>query len=144
MRRRLVMLVIAGALMAAAAPAPGASADPAPAGDPIRITVKARLTGWIGRRDGVFLYRAGSTARLVVGVWPTLPDEPVRARLEWRRAGNRWRLLEVTASHLSRDGRALFLVRGVPEGFRFRMRARVPPGDGHLAGRSPWRYFRAI
>ena len=79
MRRRLAMVVIACALVVAAAPAPGASGDPSPAGDPIRITVKARLTGWIARRDGVFLYRAGSTARLVVGVWPALPDEPVRA-----------------------------------------------------------------
>ena len=50
----------------------------------------------------------------------------------------------MTTSRLSRDGRALFLVRGVPEGFRFRMRARVARGEEHLAGRSPWRYFRAI
>jgi hypothetical protein len=114
------------------------------AGERVEPTVKARLTGWVGRRDGYYLYARGATVRMVVTVWPNLQGERVRARLEWRRAGRAWRALEVSMSRLNRDSRALFLVRGVPEGYAFRIRARVPPGDGHRPGHSPWRYFRAV
>ena len=143
MPRRLAALTLA-CVLACALVSLEPGREPARAGDRIAITVKARLTGWVARRDGVFLYRPGATARLVVGVWPTLRDEPVRARLEWRRPGARWRLLEVSTSRLNRDSRALFLVRRLPEGYTFRIRARVPAGEDHRAGRSPWRYFRAV
>lgn len=122
--------VAAGSAPEAAAPA-GAS-----------ITVKARLTGWVARRDGYFLYRRGATVRMVAGVWPALPREEVLARLEWRRAGNRWRVLDVSATTFNRDGRASFLVRGLPDGYSFRMRAKVPATADHVADRSRWRYFR--
>ena len=115
---------------------------PAVAGERIRPTVTARLTGWVGRRDGFYLYRQGGTVRTVVNVWPNLRGERVRARLEWRRSSARWRLLDVSTTTLNRDGRALFLVRRLPEGFAFRIRARMPPTDEHRAGRSPWHYFR--
>jgi hypothetical protein len=117
-----------------------ASAEVVPAG--VSITVKARLTGWIARRDGYFLYRNGATVRMVVGVWPALPREDVLARLEWRRTGNRWRVLDVSTTTFNRDGRASFLVRGLPDGYSFRIRAKVPATGEHEAGRSRWRYFR--
>lgn len=142
MRRRLALLSLAFVLACVLAPTTRAG-ERERAGDRVAITVKARLTGWIGRRDGVYLYRPGSTARLVVGVWPTLRGEPVRARLEWRRSGARWRLLEVSTSRLNLDSQALFLARRLPVGYTFRLRAHVPAGAGHSAGRSPWRYFRA-
>lgn len=122
---------------------PAAAAGPEEAGTGRRATVSARLTGWVGRSDGFHLYRPGATARLVVNVWPDLTGEQVRGRLEWRRAGTPWRLVDVSASQLNRDSRAVFLVRHLPLGSAFRMRARVPPGAGHGAGRSAWRYFRA-
>ncbi|MDH4111779.1 MAG: hypothetical protein OEV60_03740 [Actinomycetota bacterium] len=106
------------------------------------LTVKARLTSWVARRDGYHLYRKGATVRLVVGVWPNLRGERVLARLEWRRSGTRWRRLDVSSTKLNRESRALFLVRGLPEGFSFRIRAKVPPTGKHGAGRSQWRYFR--
>jgi hypothetical protein len=106
------------------------------------ITVRSRLTGWVARRDGYYLYREGVTVRMVVGVWPNLRGERVRGRLEWRRAGARWRPLDVSSTRLNRDSRASFLVRGLPAGYSFRIRARVPAGDRHRPGRSPWRYFR--
>ncbi len=106
------------------------------------ITVKARLIGWVARRDGFYLYPEGATVRLVVSTWPNLLGEEVRARLEWRRAEARWRLLDVTSTTLNRDSRGAFLVRGLPAGYAFRIRARVPAGQDHRAGRSPWRYFR--
>jgi hypothetical protein len=115
-----------------------ARAEPAGAS----IVVKARLTGWVARRDGYHLYRDGATVRMVVGVWPALPREEVLARLEWRREGHRWRLLDVSATTLNRDGRASFLVRSLPEGYSFRIRAKVPSSPDHDPGRSVWRYFR--
>jgi hypothetical protein len=116
------------------------SAVAAPAGASIRV--KARLIGWVARRDGYYLFREGATVRMVVSVWPALPHDDVLARLEWRRAGSRWRVLDVSASTFNRDGRASFLVRGLPDGFSFRIRAKVPPTGEHEAGRSRWRYFR--
>jgi hypothetical protein len=107
-----------------------------------QVTVKARLTGWIVRRDGYYLFREGATVRMVVGVLPALPHEDVLARLEWRRAGSRWRLLDVSTTTFNRDGRAAFLVRGLPDGYSFRIRAKVPSTGAHGAGRSAWRYFR--
>lgn len=106
------------------------------------ITVKARLIGWVARRDGYHLYREGATVRAVVSTWPNLRGEEVRARLEWRRPEARWRLLDVTSTTLNRDSRGSFLVRGLPAGYAFRIRAKVPAGEDHRAGRSPWRYFR--
>jgi hypothetical protein len=116
------------------------SAVAAPAGASIRV--KARLIGWVARRDGYYLFREGATVRMVVSVWPALPHDDVLARLEWRRAGSRWRVLDVSASIFNRDGRASFLVRGLPDGYSFRIRAKVPPTGEHDAGRSRWRYFR--
>ena len=106
------------------------------------IIVKARLTGWVVRREGYHLYREGATVRMVVGVWPALPHEDVLARLEWRRMGTRWRVLDVSITRLNRDGRASFLVRGLPDGYSFRIRAKVPSTGEHEAGRSRWCYFR--
>ena len=117
-----------------------ASAEVAPAGT--SITVKTRLTGWVARRDGYFLYLNGATVRMVVGVWPALPHENVLARLEWRRTGNRWRVLDVSTTTFNRNGRASFLVRGLPDGYSFRIRAKVPQTGEHDAARSRWRYFR--
>lgn len=108
------------------------------------ITVRGRLIGWVARRDGYHLYREGATVRLAVVVWPHLPGEAVRARLEWRRPGRRWRLLDVSSTRLNLDGRGLFLVRRLPDGYSFRIRARVPAGDGHRAGHSRWRFFRVL
>jgi hypothetical protein len=108
------------------------------------ITVKSRLIGWVARRDGYHLYREGATLRMVVVAWPDLSGERVRARLEWRRAHRRWRLLDVRSARLNRESEALFLVRGLPDGYSFRIRARVASTDEHRAGRSPWRYFRVI
>lgn len=108
------------------------------------VTLKARLTGWIARRDGFHLYRERATVRLAVAVWPNLHGERVRARLEWRRAGRRWQVLDVSTTTLNLDSRALFLVRALPEGYAFRIRARVRAGDGHGAARSRWGYFRVL
>jgi hypothetical protein len=136
--------VIAFAVMlAASSVAVGIGSAPAssvPAG--ASITVKARLTGWVARRDGYFLYRGGATVRMVVGVWPALPRDDVLARLEWRRRGNRWRVVDVSATTFNRNGRASFLVRGLPDGYSFRIRAKVPATADHVADRSRWRYFR--
>jgi len=139
---RSATVVACIALLAAwSPPATGtAPAGGAPAG--AAITVKARLTGWVARRDGYYLYREGATARMVVGVWPALPHDEVLARLEWRRTGSRWRVLDVSADTFNRDGRAAFLVRGLPDGYSFRIRAKVPPTGSHEAGRSRWRYLR--
>jgi hypothetical protein len=139
---RPASLIACAALLAASSVTSMRSspAAAAPAGAP--ITVKARLTGWVARRDGYYLYRDGATVRMVVGVWPALPHDEVLARLEWRRAGSRWRVLDVSASTFNRDGRASFLVRGLPDGYSFRIRAKVPPTGEHDAGRSRWRYFR--
>ncbi len=108
------------------------------------VTVKARLTGWIARRDGFHLYRERATVRLAVGVWPNLHGERVRARLEWRRAGLRWQLGDVSSTRLNLDSRGLFLVRGLPGGYAFRIRAGVRRGDGHRPARSRWGYFRVM
>ena len=108
------------------------------------VTLKARLTGWIARRDGFHLYRERATVRLSVGAWPNLHGESVRARLEWRRAGRRWQVLDVSTTTLNLDSRGLFLVRALPEGYAFRIIARVRPGDGHAAARSQWGYFRVL
>lgn len=135
-------LVLVLVVLAALAPVPLPGPGPAIAGERVRPTVKARLTGWVGRRDGFYLYRRGTTVRTVVRVWPPLRGERVRARLEWRRGSARWRLLDVSTTTFNVDGRALFLVRRLPEGFAFRIRARMPPTEEHRAGRSPWRYFR--
>ena len=131
-------IVLLGAWSPAATGTAPAGAAPAGAS----ITVKARLTGWVVRRDGYHLFREGATVRMVVGVWPALPHEDVLARLEWRRTGSRWRLLDVSTTAFNRDGRAAFLVRGLPDGYSFRIRAKVPPTGTHEAGRSAWRYFR--
>jgi hypothetical protein len=140
--RRVTGLVLPLTVWIALAPSPLPGPGSAVAGERVRPTVKARLTGWVGRRDGFYLYRRGATVRTVVTVRPKLQGERVRARLEWRRPSARWRLLDVSTATLNRDGRALFLVRRLPEGFAFRIRARMPPTDEHRAGRSPWRYFR--
>ncbi len=108
------------------------------------VTVKVRLTGWIARRDGFHLYRERATVRLAVGVWPNLHGERVRARLEWRRAGLRWQVVDVSSTRLNLDSRGLFLVRGLPAGYAFRIRARVRVGDGHAAARSQWGYFKVL
>jgi hypothetical protein len=108
------------------------------------VTVVARLSGWVARRDGYSLYRDGATVRLTIGVWPNLHGERVRARLEWRSAGRSWRLLDVSTTRLNLDSRGLFLVRGLPSGYSFRIRARVRAGDGHGSGRSRWAYFRVL
>lgn len=108
------------------------------------VTVRARLTGWVARRDGYHLYPKDATVRSSVVVWPNLHGETVRARLEWRRAGSRWDLLDVSSTRLNLDSRGLFLVRGLPAGYSFRIRARVGAGDGHGAGRSRWGYFRVV
>lgn len=117
-----------------------APAVAAPAG--ASITVKARLTGWVARRDGYFLYREGATVRMVASVRPALPRDDVLARLEWRRTGSRWRVLDVSATTFNRDGRAAFVVRGLPDGYSFRIRAKVPSTGEHEAGRSRWCYLR--
>ena len=106
------------------------------------VTVRARLTGWVARRDGYHLFVEGATVRSVVVAWPNLHGERVRARLEWRRAGRRWQVLDVSTTNLNLNSRGLFLVRGLPAGYSFRIRARVRSGEGHEAGRSQWGYFR--
>ncbi|MEX1263649.1 MAG: hypothetical protein WEE66_06900 [Actinomycetota bacterium] len=108
------------------------------------VTVRARLTGWVARRDGYHLYPEDATVRSSVVVWPNLHGETMRARLEWRRAGSRWDLLDVSSTRLNLDSRGLFLVRGLPAGYSFRIRVRVAPGNGHPAGRSRWGYFRVV
>jgi hypothetical protein len=113
------------------------------AGDLESVTVKTRMTGWESRAGKYYRYREGSTARLVVGVWPRFPHEIVKARLEWRRAHRPWRVLDVSRTRLNRDGRALFRVRNVPARFSFRIRAAMAATDEHFAGRSDWSYFRA-
>ena len=110
----------------------------------IEVTVKARLTGWVARRDGFHLYREGATVRLGVVVWPNLHGERVRARLEWRRAGRHWQVLDVSSARLNLDSRGLFLVRGLPAGYSFRIRGRVRALGEHGAGRSRWAYFRVM
>ena len=108
----------------------------------IEVTVNARLTGWVTRHDGYHLYPAGATVRTPVVVWPNLHGEKVWARLEWRRPGRRWAELDASAVRLNLDSRGRFLVRGLPQGYAFRIRARVPARNGHRADRSVWRYFR--
>lgn len=106
------------------------------------VTVNAWLTGWVARRDGYHLYREGATVRAPVVVWPDLRGEKVWGRLEWRRAGRRWAVLDVSSVRLNLDSRGLFVVRGLPAGYAFRISARVPARNGHRADRSIWRYFR--
>ena len=142
MRPATVLMLMLAVWIALAQPSLRELAAGAVAGERVRPTVKARLTGWVGRRDGFHLYRRGATVRTVVNVWPNLRGERVRARLEWRRVSAPWRLLDISTAVLNRDGRTLFLVRRLPEGFAFRIRARMRPTDEHGAGRSPWRYFR--
>lgn len=105
--------------------------------------VRTRMTGWESRAGGFHIYRSGATARLQVGVWPASPQETVRARLEWRRQGRAWRLLDRSSAILNRDSRAMFEVRGVPGGYRFRIMVRIGPTQEHRAARSSWSYFRA-
>ena len=139
---RSATVVACVALLAAWWPAPTGRAPAGAVSAGASITVKARLTGWMARRGGYHLYREGATVRMVVGVWPALPHEDVLARLEWRRAGSRWRVLDVSTTTFNRDGRAAFLVRGLPDGYSFRIRAKVPSTRSHDAARSAWRYFR--
>jgi hypothetical protein len=139
---RSATVVASVALLAAWVPAVSATAPAEAASGGASITVKARLTGWVARRDGYHLFREGATVRMVVGVWPALPHEDVLARLEWRRTGSRWRVLDLSTTTFNRDGRAAFLVRGLPDGYSFRIRAKVPSTGTHEAGRSAWRYFR--
>jgi hypothetical protein len=138
-----VVVTVLVILMVGALPIPSRS-DAQVTGGGTDVTVKARLTGWIARRDGFHLYRERATVRLAVGVWPALRGERVRARLEWRRAGRRWQVLDVTSTRLNLDSRGLFLVRGLPAGYAFRIRAKVRAGDGHGAARSQWGYFRVL
>ncbi|HVF08984.1 MAG TPA: hypothetical protein VNC60_10440 [Actinomycetota bacterium] len=112
------------------------------AGGATEVTVNARLTGWVARRDGFHLYRENDTVRAPVVVWPDLQGEKVWARLEWRRAGRSWAVLDVSSVRLNLDSRGLFVVRGLPAGYAFRLSARVPARNGHRADRSSWRYFR--
>jgi hypothetical protein len=139
--RRSASVIVCAALLATSPIVAGpARAAAATAG--ASITVKARLTGWVARRDGYHLYREGATVRMVVGVWPAQPRDDVLGRLEWRRTGTRWRVLDVSTTTFNRHGRAAFLVRGLPDGYSFRIRAKVPRTNEHEAGRSGWRYFR--
>ena len=140
--RRSAAVIGCAVLLAASAVAAMRSVPAAAAPAGTSITVKARLTGWVARRDGYYLYRERGNVRTVVGVRPVLPHGDVLARLEWRRTGTRWRVLDVSATTFNRDGRASFLVRGLPDGYSFRIRAKVPPTGEHDAGRSRWRYFR--
>lgn len=121
----------------------GAAAVPGLAGDPVAVTVKTRMIGWVSKSHGYHVYRRGATAPLDVGVWPSFPHERVKARLEWRRPGRPWRLLDVSFAKLNLDSRAQFRVRRIPEGFGFRIRVRIGPTSEHRAGRSAWSYFRA-
>ncbi|HEX7247384.1 MAG TPA: hypothetical protein VF351_04715 [Actinomycetota bacterium] len=125
-----------------AQPLDGRSAASAGQAAAVEVTVNARLTGWVARRDGYHLYVAGATVRTPVVVWPNLHGEKVWARLEWRRPGRAWAMLDASAVRLNLDSRGLFLVRGLPQGYAFRIRARVPARNGHQASRSGWRYFR--
>ncbi|MGH2629499.1 MAG: hypothetical protein ACRDHI_02920 [Actinomycetota bacterium] len=119
----------------------GVGIGPSVAGVP--VTVKTRMTGWLSKYHGDYVYRAGATAGLEVGVWPNFPGEKVKARLEWRRHGRRWRLLDISRARLNEDARALFQVRRVPDGFRFRIRVAIAATEEHSAGRSIWSAFRA-
>jgi hypothetical protein len=143
MHRPSVRLSIVLSLWLALAHLPMGGPIEASAGVRIKPKVTARLTGWVARGGGYHLYRPGATARMVVRVWPNLRGEQVRAVLEWRRAGIPWRRLDRSTMTLNGDSTAVFVVRRLPAGFSFRMRARVPPTPEHRAGRSPWRYFRA-
>jgi hypothetical protein len=127
-----------------ATPAIAVRADEATPAPARRVTVKARMLGWIDVVGGVYRYRPGSNARMVVVVWPMLPKARVVARLEWRRPGATWRLLETSARPLDRNGQVSFVVRGLPAGYGFRIRARVPPGRRWPGTRSDWCYFRAV
>ena len=49
----------------------GVSIGPSVAGVP--VTVKTRMTGWQSKYHGDYVYRAGDTAGLEVGVWPKFP-----------------------------------------------------------------------
>jgi hypothetical protein len=119
----------------------GATIGPSVAGVP--VTVKTRMTGWQSKYHGDYVYRAGDTAGLEVGVWPKFPGEKVKARLEWRDHGRPWRLLDISRARLNRESKALFKVRRVPAGFRFRIRVALAATGEHSAGRSVWSTFRA-
>lgn len=121
----------------------GTAVSPTPAGEPVTVRVKTRMTGWVSRADGFYVYRQGATAGVDVGVWPSFPREPVKARLEWRGPGHPWRLLDVSRATLNLDSQALFRIRRIPEGFAFRIQVRFGATDEHRAGRSGWSYFRA-
>lgn len=142
-RSVLIATLVAAVAISSADPASASAELSAEArGGRIEPTVRARLVGWIGRRDGVFLYREGATVLMAVVVRPALARAKVRARLEWHRAGSRWRLLDVSTTRLSLAGRARFRIRRLPAGYAFRIRARVPPRAHHAADRSPWLPFR--
>jgi hypothetical protein len=121
---------------------PHAGFPVAHAGERADPTVSTRLSGWVGRRDAFWLYKPGVTVRARVRVEPHLREAKVRARLEWRRSGTRWRLLDVSTLDLSDAGRAMFLVKSIPAGYAFRIRAKVPAGRDHTTARSAWQYFR--
>lgn len=140
---RLVTAIIVITTMFASSSIVGGSVAWAQQGS-TEVTVRARLAGWVARRDGYHLYLEGATVRSAVVVWPNLHGERVRARLEWRLAGQRWQVLDVSTTTLNLDSRGLFLVRGLPAGYSFRIRTRVRAGDGHGAGRSRWGYFRVM
>ncbi|MGZ8630051.1 MAG: hypothetical protein ACXWZF_03670 [Actinomycetota bacterium] len=120
-----------------------ATGVPSLAGEPVGLRVKTRMTGWVSMADGYFVYRRGDTAGIDVGVWPSFPREPVKARLEWRDHGKPWHLLDVSRATLNRDSQALFKVRRIPAGFEFRIQIRIGSTDEHRAGRSAWSYFEA-
>jgi len=121
----------------------GCLVAPSVAGARVDPVIRNRMTGWVSRAGGFHVYRSGATARLQVGVWPAFPQEIVRARLEWRRQGRPWRLLDRSSAALNRDSRAMFEIRRVPDGYGFRIRVRIGATQEHRATRSGWSYFRA-
>lgn len=121
----------------------GSLAEPSVAGARVDPVIRTRMTGWVSRAGGFHIYRSGTTARLQVGVWPSFAGEIVRARLEWRGQGRAWHLLDRSSATLNRDSRAMFEVRRVPGGFRFRIKVRMGATQEHRAARSGWSYFRA-
>jgi len=61
---RSATVIACAALLAASSVAAMGSAPVAAAPAGASITVKARLTGWVARRDGYYLYRDGATVRM--------------------------------------------------------------------------------
>ena len=126
------IVLVAVALTAPVAGAVGSVHRGSHAGDgPSRSSPKARLTGWVARRDGYHLYREGSTVKLIVAVRPDLADErrarPTGVAAPGCRLAVARRLVDQPGSTHSHQ--SFLRPRGLPAGYSFRIRVKVPPGE---------------